>query len=53
MRFMSSARDATENFESVHWSNDETFIKYLRQRDETMDVWMDVGQRSLRLYQRV
>jgi hypothetical protein len=53
MRFMSSARDATENFKSVNWSNDETFIKYLRQRDETMDVWMDVGQRSLRLYQRV
>ena len=48
-RFSRTAKDSLNNFASLEeWSNDDMFVAYLRQRDEMMPVWMDVGLTSFR-----
>jgi len=49
-RFLQSVRDAHDTSYPGKWSNDESFIRYLRQRDDMMDIWLDIGQRMMRLY---
>ena len=55
-RFSKTAKDSLNDFANhQEWSssssnnNDEKFVAYLRQRDEMMPVWIDVGLTSFRL----
>ena len=47
-RFSKTARDSLTEFASQEWSNDDMFVTYLKQRDEMMPVWIDVGLTSFR-----
>jgi hypothetical protein len=55
-RFSRTAKDSLNDFANQQeWSssssnnNDEKFVAYLRQRDDMMPVWIDVGLTSFRL----
>ena len=54
-RFSKTAKDSLNDFANYQtWSsssnnNDDKFVAYLKQRDEMMPVWIDVGLTSFRL----
>jgi hypothetical protein len=45
-QFCSTLDDATSNFATLNATNDETFISYLKQKDQNMPMWISVGQQA-------
>jgi hypothetical protein len=44
--FSSTLRDAIQDFEHEQWTSDTSFIKYLKERDPVMLLWLDIGQQT-------
>lgn len=42
-------QDAKSHFNHCHWSSDELFCAYIKQSDEIVPYWLDIGIQTFKL----